>query len=74
MLTTLPPSCADCHEIWESQISGTFRACPEITVFFNSRERPRVRHKDDVMDIMYCTEKGTLMGTIEKLFIHKEAN
>jgi len=27
-LTTLPPSCADCHEIWEPQRSGTLRACP----------------------------------------------
>jgi hypothetical protein len=27
-LTTLPPSCADCLEIWESQPPGTLRACP----------------------------------------------
>ena len=26
-LTTLPPSCADCLEIWELQPSGTLRAC-----------------------------------------------
>jgi hypothetical protein len=26
-LTTLPPSCADCLEIWESQPLGTLRAC-----------------------------------------------
>jgi hypothetical protein len=26
-LTTLPPSCADCLEIWEPQPSGTLRAC-----------------------------------------------
>jgi len=25
-LTTLPPSCADCHEIWEPQPPGTLRA------------------------------------------------
>ena len=25
-LTTLPPSCADCLEIWEPQPSGTLRA------------------------------------------------
>ena len=25
-LTTLPPSCADCLEIWEPQPPGTFRA------------------------------------------------
>jgi hypothetical protein len=25
--TTLPPSIADCFEIWEPQPPGTFRAC-----------------------------------------------
>jgi hypothetical protein len=29
-LTTLPPSCADCHEIWEPQLHGTLRACPGL--------------------------------------------
>jgi hypothetical protein len=29
-LTTLPPSCADCLEIWESQPTGTLRACPGL--------------------------------------------
>jgi len=27
-LTTLPPSCADCFEIWESQPPGTLKAYP----------------------------------------------
>ena len=27
-LTTLQPSCADCHEIWEPQPPGTLRNCP----------------------------------------------
>jgi len=27
-VTTLPPSCADYHEIWESEYPGTLRACP----------------------------------------------
>ena len=27
-LTTLPPSCADCFEIWEPQPPGNLRACP----------------------------------------------
>ena len=26
-LTTLPPSCANCLEIWEPQTPGTLRAC-----------------------------------------------
>jgi len=29
-LTTLPPSCADCLEIWEPQPPGTLRACPSL--------------------------------------------
>jgi len=29
-LTTLPPSCTDCLEIWESQPSGILRACPGL--------------------------------------------
>jgi len=27
-MTTLPPSCADCLEIWGSQPPGSLRACP----------------------------------------------
>ena len=29
-LTTLPPSCADCFEIWDPQPPGTLRACPGL--------------------------------------------
>jgi len=29
-LTTLPPSCADCLEIWQFQPLGTLRACPGL--------------------------------------------
>jgi len=29
-LTSLPPSCADCLESWESQPPGTLRACPGL--------------------------------------------
>jgi len=29
-LTTLPPSCADCLEIWEPQPTGTLWACPGL--------------------------------------------
>jgi hypothetical protein len=29
-LTTLPPSCADCLEIWESQPPGTLWASPGL--------------------------------------------
>jgi hypothetical protein len=29
-LTNLPPSCADCLEIWEPQRPGNLRACPGL--------------------------------------------
>jgi hypothetical protein len=29
-LTTLLPSCVECLEIWEPQISGNIRACPDL--------------------------------------------
>ena len=29
-LTNLPPSCADCLEMWETQPAGTLRACPGL--------------------------------------------
>jgi len=29
-LTTLPPSCAGCHEIWEPQPPGTLRAYADL--------------------------------------------
>jgi len=28
--TTLPPSCADCLEVWESETPGSLRACPGL--------------------------------------------
>jgi hypothetical protein len=40
-LTTLPPSRADCLEIWETQLLGSLRACPVyrdcLTFTFNVR-------------------------------------
>jgi hypothetical protein len=30
-LTTLPPSCGDCLEIWEPQPPGTLRGCPGLS-------------------------------------------
>jgi len=29
-LTTLPPPCADCLEIWQPQPPGTLTACPGL--------------------------------------------
>jgi hypothetical protein len=34
-LTTLPPSCADCLDIWEPQPPGTLRACNGIILYIN---------------------------------------
>jgi len=31
-VTALPPSCADCHEIWEPQLPGTLTACQGIAL------------------------------------------
>jgi len=30
LLTTLPSSCAKCHEIWQPHPPGTLRACPGL--------------------------------------------
>ena len=38
-LTTLPPSRADCFEIWEPQPPGTLRACPHLLYFTSSGVR-----------------------------------
>jgi hypothetical protein len=41
-LTTLPPSCADCLEIWEPQPPGAVRACPRLhSNYFTSYVTPR---------------------------------
>ena len=32
-LTKLPPSCADCHGIWEFHAPGNLRACPRIALY-----------------------------------------
>jgi len=31
-LTTLPPSCADCLEIWEPRLAATLRVCTGISL------------------------------------------
>jgi len=41
-LTTLPLSCADCHEIWEPQPPGTLRACTRIPLLFIALVRLRI--------------------------------
>jgi hypothetical protein len=34
-LTTLPPLCADCLEIWEPQPAGTLRVCPGLSLYIS---------------------------------------
>jgi len=41
-LTTLPHSCADCMEIWETQPPGTLRACPGFYTYRCTRKRVMV--------------------------------
>ena len=35
-LTTLPPSCADCLDIWEPQPPGALRVCPGMALPLNT--------------------------------------
>jgi hypothetical protein len=46
-LTTLPPSCADCLEIWELQPPGTLRVCNGMAFYWlsaGSVPRPHTGH------------------------------
>jgi len=51
-LTTLPPSCADCHEIWEPQPPGTAHACNGIALTFTLHvsDRSTVHHPNTADD------------------------
>jgi len=42
VLTTSPPSCADCHEIWEPQPPGTPRACTWVALPFILLWEPQI--------------------------------
>jgi hypothetical protein len=44
-LTTLPPSCADCHDIWEPEPPGTLRACPGLYKDSFASPIPKLRGK-----------------------------
>jgi hypothetical protein len=43
-MTTLPPPCANCHEIWEPQPPGALRACPGIALSFTHLPDKGARH------------------------------
>jgi hypothetical protein len=47
VLTTLPPSCADCLEIWEPQPPGSLRACrgPYRDCFTLTLRNPTFSHR-----------------------------
>jgi hypothetical protein len=54
-LTTLPPSCADCREIWEPQPPGTLRTCPGL--YWDCVLRYELHHLQSHFlsaDIAYC--------------------
>jgi hypothetical protein len=60
-LTTLPPSCADCLEIWDPQPPGNLRACPglyrncfacRISVFDTAFTTTTVQY---ILLVLYCT-------------------
>ena len=46
-LTTLPPSYADCLEIWEHQTSETLKACLESALLLDSVNELFVRPERD---------------------------
>ena len=48
-LTTLPPSCADCLEIWEPHPPGIFRACNGVA--FTSPYM-HLRHEQEKLNIL----------------------
>jgi hypothetical protein len=65
-LTTLPPSCADCIEIWELYPSGTLRAC-------NKRVQELLYHylsKFLISFMGYLRVCGVLRTQAYKLYLH----
>jgi len=61
-LKTLPPSCADCLEIWEPQPLGTLRACPgrNILILLASCQQTCMAY-----NIAVCTVKNSWWWTEE---------
>jgi hypothetical protein len=51
-MTTLPPSCADCQEIWEPQLPGALRGCTAI-VFISIYCKSCAINMIFVWDIIY---------------------
>jgi hypothetical protein len=42
-LTALPPSCADCHEIWEPEPSGTLRPVQGLLCLYRYLYRMKIK-------------------------------
>jgi hypothetical protein len=61
-LTTLPPSCADCLEMWKPQPAGTLRACRGLkwdSFFYCSQLlggycSHEIKGKIDITKRMFC--------------------
>jgi hypothetical protein len=69
-LTTLPPSCADCLEIWEPQPPGTFRDCFTFCQRSNSEkegmEIVEVRWSRRCILLWYLLFQGYAIGSYSK--------
>ena len=65
VLTTLPPSSADCLEIWDPQPPGTLRACTGIAL-------PLVWHceKVRVTDKVWSVSRGGANSELRKYFMN----
>jgi len=67
-LTILPPSCANCLEIWEPQPPGTLRACPGLKwdcfTFFSMKGEENQVHR------IRCDRGNTVFQTVLSLAKH----
>ena len=54
-LTILPPSCANCIEIWEPQPTATLRACPVTALSFQINHQINVTRRQKSTEIKYIT-------------------
>jgi len=67
-LTTLPPSCADCLEIWESEPPGILRACPgqyrDCFTFLCSHHQEKLLYHCDTWYLSLCVDDRPAYQTV----------
>jgi hypothetical protein len=71
-VATVPPSCAECLEIWQPQPTGTLRACPGLylylmfclkhTAWLFYRVSAQSRQKDVPADGDFVCDKAAVIG------------